>query len=125
MKTNILALFSDQKENNELNLINQKISIKKDSLIAEENSNNEYNNNNKDINFIKKKIHIKLPLYENNSYRKNNNKISFEPSLKITKSRDSFQKIIKNQQEGINIDSIKELNLEKIKKTYKYKYSKY
>ena len=39
MKTNILALFSDQKENNELNLINQKISIKKDSLIAEENSN--------------------------------------------------------------------------------------
>ena len=116
MKTNILALFSDQKENNELNLINQKISIKKDSLIAEENSNNEYNNNNKDINFIKKKIHIKLPLYENNSYRKNINKISFEPSLKIRKSRDSFQKIIKNQQEGINIDSIKELNLEKIKK---------
>ena len=116
MKTNILALFSDQKENNELNLINQKISIKKDSLIAEENSNNEYNNNNKDINFIKKKIHIKLPLYENNSYRKSINKLSFEPSLKITKSRDSFQKNIKAQSEGINIDSIKEINLEKIKK---------
>ena len=34
MKTNILALFSEQKENNELNLINQK-----NSLIAEENNN--------------------------------------------------------------------------------------
>lgn len=116
MKTNILPLFSDQKDNNELNLINKKISIKKDSLIAEENSNNEYINNNKDINFIKKKIHIKLPLYENNSYSKSINKLSFEPSLKITKSRDSFQTIIKTQSEGINIDSIKELNLDKIKK---------
>ena len=40
MKTNILPLFADQKDNNELNLINKKISIKKDSLIAEKNSNN-------------------------------------------------------------------------------------
>ena len=66
MKTNILPLFPEQKDNNEVNFLNQKISIKKDSLIGEENSNNEYINNNKDINFIKKKIHIKLPLYKNN-----------------------------------------------------------
>ena len=115
MKTSKLSIYSEQtqRENKDLNNI---ISNKKESL-STQISRTENSNSNKDIN--KNKIHLKLPLQENNSYRKNINKLSFEPTLKISRTKDFFQKLKNHYTEELNIDSMQKVNLQNFKRPIK------
>ena len=83
MKIAKLSVCSEltQRENKDLNI--KKLN-KKENLSAQI-SRTENSNSNKDIK--KNKIYLKLPFQENNSYRNNINKISFEPTLNILRKK--------------------------------------
>ena len=136
MKIAKLSVCSEltQRENKDLNI--KKLN-KKENLSAQI-SRTENSNSNKDIK--KNKIYLKLPFQENNSYRNNINKISFEPTLNNLRSKNSFEKIKSIQTNELNnLGVIQQVNLKKIKRSininiqnidiknyhyYKYPYSK-
>ena len=136
MKIAKLSVCSEltQRENKDLNI--KKLN-KKENLSAQI-SRTEYSNSNKDIK--KNKIYLKLPFQENNSYRNNINKISFEPTLNILRKKNSFEKRKRIQTKELNnLGVIQQVNLENIKRSininiqsvniknynyYKYPYSK-
>ena len=136
MKIAKLSVCSEltQRENKDLNI--KKLN-KKENLSAQI-SRTENSNSNKDIK--KNKIYLKLPFQENNSYRNNINKISFEPTLNILRKKNSFEKRKRIQTKELNnLGVIQQVNLENIKRSininiqniniknynyYKYPYSK-
>ena len=55
---------------------------------------------------------MKLPFQENNSYRNNINKISFEPTLNILRKKNSFEKRKRIQTKELNnLGVIQQVNL--------------